>query len=439
MQARKLGPFLATMFVTGNMIGSGLFLLPASMGAIGGISLLSWLCAALGALLLAGMFARLGVIAPWAGGPLAYAQATLGPYFGFQANYIYWLCNWIGNVGIAVAVSGYLSTFLPMLDTPLASTCATVAVIWVATLVNILGARVVGAAETAALAIGLVPVLLVGVLGWWWFDPQLFLASWNVSGKSALQVVPSTVIVVFWAFLGLETAAVAAEVVEHPRRNLPIAVLGGVGLAALVYAAACSVPLGIVPASELAASPAPFTLVSERLFGHGLAQLVSLAAILKAGGTLFGWSLVAVASAKAAAEADLFPRVFAITDRRGVAVPSFLFHGGLMTLVAFASMAPTIGQQFARLADVSVLFTLVLYLYSAFALWRLTPAGMPAVWRDRALALAAAAFSIWVAWTSDRDLLLVAAAIMATSVPAWLLFRALRRRPPKSAAGSVVP
>jgi len=75
-----------------------------------------------------------------------------------------------------------------------------------------------------------------------------------------------------------------------------------------------------------------------------------------------------------------------------------------------------------------VVFTLVLYVYSAYALWRLTPAGAAAMLPDRVLAGVAAAFSIWVVWASDRTLLLIAVAIMATSVPAYGLFRARRHR-----------
>lgn len=427
MKTRKLGPFLATMFVTGNIIGTGMFLLPASMGTIGGVSLLAWLCAVAGALLLAGVFARLGVLAPWAGGPVAFSEATLGRYLGFQAGYIYWLSCWIGNVGIALGVTGYLTTFLPDLAGPLFSTCATVVVIWIATLVNIAGARMVGKAETFALVVGLIPIMVVLVFGWWWFDPAVFAASWNVTGKPILEVVPPAVILVFWAFLGLETAAVAADVVERPERNLPIAALGGVALSALVYVAVCTVPMGIVPARELAASPAPLSLVTEHLFGSALGRLVSLAAIIKAAGTLFGWCLVTVATAKAAAGKGFFPPIFARTDNRGVPVESLLIHGVLMSMVALATMSPTLGEQFARLADVAVVFTLVIYVYSALALLRLSKAEGAQRWRDRGLALGAIVFSAWAVLSSNRDLLLVAAVIIATSLPVYQLSEARRR------------
>ena len=58
---KKLGPFLATMLVAGGMIGSGVYLLPASLAAIGSISLLGWVLAIVGAALLAGVFSALEI------------------------------------------------------------------------------------------------------------------------------------------------------------------------------------------------------------------------------------------------------------------------------------------------------------------------------------------------------------------------------------------
>lgn len=423
---RKLGLFLATMFVTGNMVGSGLFLLPASMGTLGGISIFSWLLATAGALLIAGMFARLGSLAPWAGGPYAYARATLGPYVGFQTNYIYWLACWVGNVAIALVITGYLSDFIPSLRTPLGAACGTAAVLWAGTLLNILGPRAVGGSGALALFLGLGPILAIAVLGWFWFDPTIFAASWNVSGKPMGEAVPGALVLVFWAFLGIETAAVAAEVVEHPRRNLPIAVIAGVCIAAVVYAASCTVLMGILPAGTLAASPSPFALVAGRLFGPLAAVLVGIAAIIKTAGSLGGWVLVCASTAKAAADDGSFPALFGRVDARGIPVINLLVHGVLMTLVVFATISPTLSQQFSRLVDVTVVFTLVIYLYSALALFRLAPAGHPGAWRDRALAVSAATFAGWVMLASDRTLLLVALAIMATSAPVYWLFE--RRR-----------
>jgi arginine:agmatine antiporter len=422
-QPRKLGPFLATLFVTGNMVGSGLFLLPATLGTLGGISIFTWLLATAGALLIATVFARLGVLAPWAGGPYAYARAMLGRYVGFQTNYVYWISCWVGNVGIALAVTGYAAELLPWLKGPLPSAFATAAVVWLMVGANIWGPRIVGGVEATAMFIGLAPVLLLGVVGWAWFDPQIFWDSWNVSGKPAIEAVPASLILVFWAFTGLESAAVASEVIENPRRNLPIAVLSGVAIAAVIYTASCTVLMGIVPAKELAESSAPFALVAGRTLGPAAATIIAFTTMLKAAGTHGGWTLVSAATAKAAAEDGSFPALFARTDRRGVPVRSFVIHGLLMTVAVFATISPTIGQQFSKLIDVSVLYSLTAYLYSSISLCLMRPLSEPGAKRDWAVAILAGLFSIWVIVASDPQLLIIGVAILLTSIPLYPFFK----------------
>ena len=420
---KKLGPVLATMFVTGNMVGSGLFLLPATLGTLGGISVFTWGLATVGALLIAGVFARLGVLAPWAGGPYAYARATLGRYFGFQTNYIYWISCWVGNVSVALAVTGYLTELIPALKPPLLSAATTSAVVWIMIGANIIGPRIVGTIEALAMLIGLAPILAIGIFGWFYFDPAIFAASWNVSGESVFTAVPASLVLVFWAFTGLETAAVAVEVVENPTRNLPLAAIGGVAIAAVIYMVSCTVLMGIVPAKELADSSAPFALVAKQIFGPAVATILIFTTILKASGTHGGWTLVCAATTKAAAEGGSFPSLFAKVDSRGIPVQSLLAHGVLMTLAAFATRSPTIGQQFNKLIDVSVVLSLVCYVYSAVALLRLRPAGSPGVLRDRFIAVLAAAFSIWVIAASDVPLLLITIAILASSIPLYPFFK----------------
>lgn len=415
---RKLGPVLATMFVTGNMVGSGLFLLPATLGSLGGISVFTWILATLGALLIAGIFARLGVLAPWAGGPYAYARATLGRYFGFQTNYIYWISCWIGNVGIALAVTGYLSELFPVLKPPLISATTTSAVIWIMVGANIVGPRIVGTIEAVAMVVGLAPILAIGIFGWFYFDPAIFEASWNVSGQPAYVAVPRSLVLVFWAFTGLESAAVAVEVVENPRRNLPIAALAGVGLAAVIYVVSCTVLMGIVPAKDLADSSAPFALVARQIFGPGVATLLIFTTILKASGTHGGWTLVSAATAKAAAEDGAFPALFAEVNSRGIPVKSLLAHGVLMTLAAYATASPTIGQQFGKLTDMAVVFSMMSYLYSALSLIDIS-----ARKTDQLLAVLAALFSVWVIVASDAVLLKIAVVIALTSIPLYPFYK----------------
>ena len=123
--AGKMSLAQATMLVAGNMIGTGVFLLPVSLASVGSISILGWVIATSGAAALGLVFAKLGELDPQEGGPYAYARDFLGPYVGFQTNYVYWFGNWIGNIAIAIAAVGYLAEFIPAISHPPASVFAT--------------------------------------------------------------------------------------------------------------------------------------------------------------------------------------------------------------------------------------------------------------------------------------------------------------------------
>lgn len=435
---RKVGPFLATALVASNMVGSGIFLLPATLAAVGSITLVGWIIATLGALLVAVTLARLGRISPQAGGPCAYAAEALGPYFGFQCTAIYWVSCWSGNIAIAVTATGYLASFFPALASPLAGAAATSALIWLLTALNILGPRLVCQFESGAILLGLIPILLIATLGWGQFDPGLFKASWNVRHEPAMQAIPNSLVLVFWAFTGLESASVASAVVENPQRNVPIATIGGVLLAAVVYIASCTVVMGLIPADTLAASTAPFTDAAKLLFGSATGAFVGVMALLKTVGTLGGWILLTGQTSKAGADRGLFPAFFGRADRYGIPVPSLLLMAAVMSAVVFGTMSPTIGEQFGKLIEVSTIFCLLAYVYSCIAIWKLDKPG-PSPWifvRYRVLAAAALLICAWVIAESDHGLLWLTGATLLLTVPLyWLLIRPLRTTATGQAGG----
>jgi len=221
-EPRKIGPVLATGLVAGNMIGSGVFLLPATLGAIGGVSLIGWLASTAAAFATAAVFANLGRISASLDGLVGYAGEGLGRFFGFSTAVIYWMAAWVGVVAMGVAAAGYFVVFTPGLAHPLPLALIAMATIWLFTLLNLVGARAVTRFSSLSLVAGLAPILGVAILGWIWFDPKVFAASWNVSGHSAFDAVKVSMISTFWAYTGFESAAVASAVVRDPQRNVPI-------------------------------------------------------------------------------------------------------------------------------------------------------------------------------------------------------------------------
>ena len=103
---------MAVALVMGNMIGSGIFLLPSSLAPYGGLSLAGWIVSAVGALALALVFARLARIAPGAGGPYAYTRRAFGDFAGFLVAWGYWVSIWSSLGALAVALVGYLDPFV---------------------------------------------------------------------------------------------------------------------------------------------------------------------------------------------------------------------------------------------------------------------------------------------------------------------------------------
>jgi arginine:agmatine antiporter len=418
-QGQRIGLFRATMLVAGNMIGSGVFLMPASMAPNGGISLLGWVVAVPCALLLALVFARLATRRPMAGGPYAWARWSLGDYPAFSCNSLYWMGNVIGNIAIAVSVVGYASVFLPILVGPQAGVVGTLVVIWLAVAANMVGPRLVGTIESATTLFGLLPVVGIATLGWWWFQGGLFAANWNPSNLSPFAAMPVALTIMFWAFTGVESAAVATEVVEDPSRNVPRATLLGVALSACVYVGSTAVIFGLVPAVRIAESPAPFETAVAAAVGAGPALVMAFCAMVKAAGALGGWTLLTAEAARAAADDGLFVRIFARTDRRGVPVAGLFVVGVLMTAMELFALAPSLGGLFGRLVSVSTLLIIPAYLFSAVALSLDVAEGRPM----RAVGMAAAIGTIFVAAAANLSDALLALVLVLATAPLFVLNR----------------
>lgn len=367
-QGKKIGVVGATFLVAGNMMGSGVFLLPSSLAKIGTASIWGWLITTAGALLLAFVFAKLGRLSPQAGGPYAYARDWFGPYMGFQTNTIYWFANWIGNVAIPIAAVGYFSYFFPVLSQPMVRCVAVLVLVWLLTFANIIGPQFVSRVQTLTTSFALVPILGIAIFGWFFFKPDVFEGAYNVSGQSNFGAISSAAALTLWAFIGVESASVTAGVVENPEKNVARATLAGVALAAVAYISSSAVIMGMVPNAQLQTSDAPFALAAANAVGGWGGALVSLCAFVGAAGSLGGWILLTAQSAKAAADDGLFPEVFRKANAEDVPVKGILVVAVLMTLaVLVTSTSDTASAQFDVITSAAVVLTLLPYIYSCVA------------------------------------------------------------------------
>lgn len=367
-ESNKIGLLPAILMVAGNMMGSGVFMLPANLAGIGSIAIIGWLITVVGAIALGLVFAKLTEVTTAAGGPYAYARKAFGDYMGYQTNLVYWLANVIGNVGLAVTGLGYLTPFFPALRDPLVMALAQIAVIWFFTYANILGPRVVGRMQGITTTVALFPIVGVALLGWFWFNPETYMEGWNVSGESSLTAVGMTLNFTLWAFIGVESASVSTAVVKNPAKNVPIATVVGVLLAAVCYVLSSSAIMGIIPNKELVSSSAPFSQAVSIALGSTAGKIVALCAAVGCLGSLAGWTLLVGQTAQAAAKDGLFAGIFARVNRRGVPSAGLAIVAGIMTLQVLATMSPTASEQFGKIASIAVIMTLLPYIYSSVAI-----------------------------------------------------------------------
>jgi len=417
---RKIGPFLATMLVTSTMIGSGVFLLPASLGVIGSVSIIGWLVASLAAILVGSVFALLAIANPRTAGLFSYVRDTLGPCAGFVTGVLYWASCLVGCVAVALAVSGYLSVFVPVVAKPPGLTIATIAVVWIFVGANFFGPRFVARMQSWSVALGLLPVLFAAIGGWFFFHGATFAASWNVSGQSDLSILPRAAAIAFWAFLGIETAIILSIRVHNPLRDVPIGTLCGLGIATVIYVAASAVLMGILPAAVLAKSSAPYADAFLPVLGAVFAGAVALCAMIKASGTLASAVLVTVETAECEAVIGRLRTTEPMVPAHRVSFANLMFTGVVTSVLVILSVSPTLARQYTIVTNASVVLSLAVYLASALALLRLGGA-LPARlrWLSRVAAVLCALFCIVLIAASEAASLVGGAVVIALALFAY--------------------
>ncbi|MBT2482847.1 amino acid permease [Streptomyces sp. ISL-94] len=438
--ARRFGLPIATCLVMGNIIGGGIFLLPASVAPFGTISLLAFAVLTLGAVALALVFGRLAQRHPQTGGPYVYARAAFGDFAGFLAAWSYWITTWVSNAALAVAAVGYLSVLFPAVGTHQWSMClAALAVQWLPALANLAGTRYVGAVQLVATVLKFAPLLLVAVGGLYFFDPAN-LGPFRATGQSAVGAVSASAAILLFSYLGVESAAVSAGEVRDPARNVGRAtILGTVG-AATVYLLGTLSVFGLVAHEKLVSSEAPFTDAVNAMFsadggagGTWGGTAVACAAVISMVGALNGWTLLSAQTPYAAAKDGLFPKIFE-TKKRGVPV------AGVVVTVVLASALTvynyTAGSEgvFEVLVLVTTFTATVPYLLSTAAQVHFLLSGQAQrvhrgrLARDAALACLGFAFSMWLVAGSGYAAVYQGVLFLFAGVLVYAVMSARRRR-----------
>jgi APA family basic amino acid/polyamine antiporter len=416
--AKPLGLWMATALVVGSMIGSGVFLLPATLAPYGAASLIGWGIALCGSLMLAATFAKLAVHWPCTGGPYAYVRRSFGDAAGFGIAWSYWISIWSGMAGIAVAFAGSMGAIFPALTaSPVrAAACALVA-LWTCTIVNIIGLRQAGRLQVLVTALKLLPLLLFGIVALWFVDAGHYVP-FNPSGKTVPQVAQATVILTMWALCGLEVATVPAGAIRDAERTIPRATVLGTLLAGVATILACTVVIGLVPTGVLEDSGAPMAEAARRVWGPGTALGIAALAAVSTFGAINGWMLVCAQVSLAAAEDGLFPRRFARVDRNGTPAFGVIVGSVLATVLVIASYSRSLVQLFTFILLLSTSAILLPYAASSAA-W-LRSGGKNG---GRIVASLALVYSIYALFGAGAEALLWGAVLLLAGLPVYFWMR----------------
>jgi APA family basic amino acid/polyamine antiporter len=365
---KKLGLWMSTSLVIGNMIGAGVFLMPAALAAYGGISIIGWLASSLGTFVLALVFSKLSkLFLDKSGGPYAYTKAGFGEFAGFLVAWGYWISVWVGMAVMAIAFVSALTVLFPILENnSLVSVLTGLSAIWLLTWVNSKGVRESGKIQVVTTLLKLSPIIMIIVGGFFFFNIDNFIP-FNVSDSSNFEAIAITSTMTLYAFLGFESATIPAGNVKDPGKTIPRATILGTLITTMVYILGTIAVMGMLPLGELAISPAPFADAMGVMTGELGRGLVAGGAAIAAFGALNGWILIVGQLPKATAKDKLFPGIFKKENKNGVPVYGMLIGSALASVVMLMNYTEGLVEQFRFLILLGTLTALVPYLFTAAA------------------------------------------------------------------------
>ena len=414
----------------GNMIGSGVFLLPASLAPYGGLALGGWVLSTIGAVLLALVFARLARFNPATGGPYAFTREAFGDVPGFLVAWGYWISVWSADAALAVAFVGYLHPFIPsIVDSPPAAGLLAVGVVWLLTFVNIAGVGTAGRVQLVTTALKILPLVIIGAAGFFAFNPAHFAVADTSAGAIARGTTASATLTLF-ALLGIECATIPAGDVQEPDRTIPRATVVGTLLTAAIYIVSTVGLMSLVAPDVLAHSTAPFADAARALAGNRFAALIAVGAAISCFGALNGWILIVGQVPMAAARDGLFPAVFARVSSRGTPAAGMVIGAVLTTALIAMNYSRGLVQLFTFIILLATLSTLVPYAFCALAAFMIQRDDPRMRLSAGAAATCAGAFvySLWAIGGAGADVVYWGFLLLMAGLPVYVFVRNINQR-----------
>jgi APA family basic amino acid/polyamine antiporter len=432
---KPLGFWMCTALIVGNMIGMGIFMLPAALAPHGMNSFIGWAITVIGCVFIAHVFAWLARAMPNEDGPYGYTRRAFGNGVAFFVMWCYWVSVWITNAALAVGVVGYLTALFPALTvSPLLPPATALALIWFFVLVSLSGARMSGRVQIASAALKLLPMGAVMLLGAWilFTDSHAYVAHLPTTPLS-LDATAAAGTISLFAMLGVECATLPATKVDQPATTIPRATIAGTLIAAAIYVAVCAIPLLLIPQAELAQSNAPYADLFNRYWQAGTGRWLAIAVIVSGLGALNGWTLLAGEVTASFATHGIFPAALKAPNRHGAPTWALLLMGVLASVMVVMNYSRSLAEGFAFLTMVVTAASMPLYLAGGLAIVKFWKHGSLTTLQAAPLLLLLSAamsclFSLWAFYGMGQEAFLWALVLGAISLPVFWLVRYRQKR-----------
>lgn len=365
---KELGLVIATALVAGNIMGSGIFMLPATLASASGpgATILAWIITGLGSIFLALSFARLSKRITKTGGPYEYSKLAFGDFMGFINAWLYWNGSWIGNAAVLIAVTSYAGALFPTIGSNhLASFLFASIILWIFTLINVIGVKLAGKMQTT------ITIFEIGLFLFFIISAALHFKIGNLtpafpSGKG-ISTLPAAATATLWAFIGFESSSIAAGEIKNPEKNVARSTIIGISIAVVMYMAISIFAMGAIPQSALAKSSAPIAEILSQYFGNGIIKLITVGVVISILGTTIGWLLSTARIAYAAGKDGMFPSFFAKISKKGTPKVSLIVSAVLVNILLAMNYQKSLTAAFNFVILLATLSYLPVYAFTAAA------------------------------------------------------------------------
>ncbi|MGL5085711.1 MAG: APC family permease, partial [Clostridium sp.] len=312
----------------------------------------------------------------------------------------------------------------PFLKNPLYAVIYSSSVLWIFTLINVVGVKKAGKIQAFATVFKIAFFAVFIIVAFFSFD-SANLMPLLPEGKG-LSTIPLAATATLWAFVGLESATVTAGEIKDPERNVKKSTIYGLLIAAVIYIIISIVSMGAMSNADLAASQAPLTDILTNILGSSVGRILSIAIVVSILGTVIGWLLSTARISYAAGEDGVFPKFFAtINTKYGTPVNSLVISAVLVNILLVMNYQKSMVSSFTFITILATLSFLPVYLLTAaaemmlmfkdseeFTLWIFI--------KKSIVPLLAFVYTIWTIYGSGAEIAMWGFILMLLGIPFYI-------------------